>query len=64
MTVTWNSVPEKLYVVEVGANLTSWFVIGSDFPATSYPATSTTIDLNLGSLGFIPTEYFLRVRVR
>jgi hypothetical protein len=64
VTVTWNSVPEKLYLIEAGPDLSFWFQASGDLPAAPYHATSTTTTLSMAPLGIIPPQYFLRVRLK
>jgi hypothetical protein len=64
VTVTWNSVPEKHFLIEVSPDLSWWFQAGGDFQGARYPATSTTTTLSMAPLGFIPPQYFLRVRLK
>ncbi len=57
-TVSWTSVPGRVYRAEVSTDLVTWERV-ADVPAADAPATSTTVTLPLPV-----TELYLRLRVR
>jgi hypothetical protein len=63
-SVTWTSVPGKVYRIDASPNMTGWTDLGEDFPAAAGPATQTTAGpIDLSIIG-APARYFLRVRVK
>jgi hypothetical protein len=63
-SVTWTSVPGKVYRIDAGPDMSAWTDLGQDFPAAAGPATQTTAGpIDLSAVG-APAKYFLRVRVK
>ncbi len=63
-TVSWASVPGRVYRVDVSADLQSWTDMGVNFPAATAPAAETTATLDLSAVIATQKRYYLRVRVR
>jgi hypothetical protein len=61
-TLTWNSVPGKVYRIDISPTMASWTDVGTDFPAAAGPATETTTTVTLP--GPLPAKFFVRVRVK
>ncbi len=63
-TVTWTSVPGKVYRIDAGPSPAAWTDLGVDFPAAAGPATQTgSGPIDLTPVG-AASKYFLRVRVK